>query len=457
MSDESLPPGWALAKFEDILIDPKADLVDGPFGSNLKSSEYVESGVPVLKIQNIKADRFVRKHFSYVTEVKAEELSRHSFVPGDLMITKLGDPLGLCCEVPSDFPAGVFVADLMRLRLRTEKVSKRFLLLVINSQVVQSQFKQITKGTTRPRVNLTIVRSLEIPLPPLAEQKRIVAKIEELFSELEAGEESLRVARRQLGVYRQSLLQQAFEGKLTARWRTQNPDQPEWRDVPLASVIEFTSGFTFKSEEYIEAGVPVVRISDISEEGVSLANTVKISARPEFEKFRLQKGDILIAMSGATTGKFGELKSDEKCYLNQRVGCFRTKDKVRFSQRFLHHLLHGLKRKIEKDAYGGAQPNISGKQISAYSVPSPSLPEQQEIVRVLDEQFEGIERNEREIDGALRSSEALRQAILQKAFTGRLVPQDPSDEPAATLLARLRAESASTPARPKRRTQTSSQ
>ena len=68
-----------------------------------------------------------------------------------------------------------------------------------------------------------------------------------------------------------------------------------------------------------------------------------------------------------------------------------------------------------------------------------SLPEQQEIVRVLDEQFEGIERNEREIDGALRSSEALRQAILKKAFTGRLVSQHPSDEPAATLLARLRA------------------
>lgn len=69
-----------------------------------------------------------------------------------------------------------------------------------------------------------------------------------------------------------------------------------------------------------------------------------------------------------------------------------------------------------------------------------SLPEQQEIVRLLDEQFEVIERNERELDGALRQSEALRQAILQKAFTGRLVPQDPSDEPASTLLTRLRSE-----------------
>ena len=169
MSDEILSPGWALAKFEDLLIDPKADLVDGPFGSNLKSSEYIEAGVPVLKIQNIKADRFIRKHFSYVTKGKAAELSRHSFVPGDLIITKLGDPLGLCCEVPNDFPHGVFVADLMRLRLRTNNISKRFVLLAINSQIVQDQFKQITKGTTRPRVNLTIVRSITLALPPLPE------------------------------------------------------------------------------------------------------------------------------------------------------------------------------------------------------------------------------------------------------------------------------------------------
>jgi type I restriction enzyme S subunit len=84
-------------------------------------------------------------------------------------------------------------------------------------------------------------------------------------------------------------------------------------------------------------------------------------------------------------------------------------------------------------------------------MPLCSLPEQQEIVRLLDEQFEAIERNERELDAALQRSEALRQAILKKAFSGRLVPQDPADEPASTLLARLRAvsEPASVPKHPK--------
>jgi type I restriction enzyme, S subunit len=76
-----------------------------------------------------------------------------------------------------------------------------------------------------------------------------------------------------------------------------------------------------------------------------------------------------------------------------------------------------------------------------------SLPEQQEIVRLLDEQFEAIERNERELDAALKRSEALRQSILKRAFSGRLVPQDPADPPASALLARLRSERAAAPAR----------
>jgi type I restriction enzyme, S subunit len=108
---------------------------------------------------------------------------------------------------------------------------------------------------------------------------------------------------------------------------------------------------------------------------------------------------------------------------------------------FLHYLRSHLgRREIERRSTGNQESmrNIGQERIRSIIVPACSLPEQQEIVRLLDEQFEVIDRNEREIDAALRKSEALRQSILKKAFTGRLVPQDPSDEPASALLARLR-------------------
>jgi type I restriction enzyme S subunit len=123
--------------------------------------------------------------------------------------------------VPADLTQGIFVADLMRLRPSSRIIDSKFLLYGINSVVVQQQFKEITKGTTRARVNLSIVRSIKLALPPLNEQRRIVAKIEELFSELEKGIENLKQARAQLAVYRQSLLKHAFEGHLTAAWRAE--------------------------------------------------------------------------------------------------------------------------------------------------------------------------------------------------------------------------------------------
>jgi type I restriction enzyme S subunit len=106
---------------------------------------------------------------------------------------------------------------------------------------------------------------------------------------------------------------------------------------------------------------------------------------------------------------------------------------------YVELFIRAVRSRIEKYAPATAQKNINLTTLENLVIPLCSLPEQQEIVRLLDEQFEVIERNERELDGALRQSEALRQAILQKAFTGRLVPQDAADEPAGALLARVRA------------------
>jgi len=216
----NLPQSWALIELKDLVENPKKDIVDGPFGSNLKANEYGDSGVPVFKIQNIKANQFINKNINYIKKEKATELHRHSFKSGDLIITKLGDPLGLCCKVPDTYSYGIIVADLMRFRPSIERVFDKYIIHAINSFFIQNQFKAITKGTTRPRVNLTIVRNIKVPYPPLPEQHRIVAKIEELFSELDNGIESLKKAREQLKTYRQAVLKYAFEGKLTKEWRT---------------------------------------------------------------------------------------------------------------------------------------------------------------------------------------------------------------------------------------------
>lgn len=197
-----IPRSWLQVSLSDLFLDPKNNIVDGPFGSNLKASEYQDEGIPVIRIQNIDRNRFIDKNINYVSEDKADFLSRHSFQSGDIIITKLGEPVGKACLVPEKYEHGIIVADLIRARIDHNHISKKFLLYQLNSSCLIKQFDKYTKGTTRQRIKLSIVRELIFNLPALQEQFRIVDTIEELFSELDNGVAHLKLAQNQLKVYR---------------------------------------------------------------------------------------------------------------------------------------------------------------------------------------------------------------------------------------------------------------
>jgi type I restriction enzyme, S subunit len=214
-----LPENWEWQPLEEIVQNPKQEIVDGPFGSNLKASEYVDEGVPIARLQNIDRHEFVHKNIRFISPEKAIQLARHSFKAGDLLITKLGNPLGKACLAPNSIGHGVIVADLVRVRIGHDEVDSRYLMYAINSPFVARQFEKHTKGTTRPRVNLGIVRSLPIPVAPKSQQKRIVAEIEKQFSRLDEAITSLKRTKANLKRYKA-----AVEGKLTEEWREQHPD-----------------------------------------------------------------------------------------------------------------------------------------------------------------------------------------------------------------------------------------
>ncbi|MEA5486320.1 MULTISPECIES: restriction endonuclease subunit S [Pseudanabaena] len=222
--NDDLPMGWELTKMEDLVIDPKSDIVDGPFGSNLKASEYQDTGIPIIRLQNIDRNRFINSNIKFVSPEKAESLARHSFVKGNIAITKLGEPLGKACIIPDFLEKGIIVADIVRVRVDEDKVNSTYLTYSINSQDVIEQLQNQTKGTTRARVNLSHIREIQIPLPPLNEQRRIVEKVEALMARSRKSKEALDSIPKLIEQFRQSVLAAAFRGDLTADWREQNPN-----------------------------------------------------------------------------------------------------------------------------------------------------------------------------------------------------------------------------------------
>jgi type I restriction enzyme S subunit len=142
----------------------------------------------------------------------------------------------------------------------------------------------------------------------------------------------------------------------------QNILPKNWKTIPLGEVCKLKNGYAFKSDNYLDRGIPVIRISDIKDGLIVPRNTVHVAENSIYDSYIINENEIIVAMSGATTGKFGIYKSKDKTYQNQRVGKFDILDKTILDNNFLLHQLHSLKRQIEKDAYGGAQPNISSKK-----------------------------------------------------------------------------------------------
>ncbi len=180
------------------------------------------------------------------------------------------------------------------------------------------------------------------------------------------------------------------------------------------------NGFAFKSTEYTDEGTPVIRISDINGGIVSTEKSVRVKDKNEFEDFLVEKGDILVAMSGATTGKFGLFGTNEKAYQNQRVGKFKILNIKVLDRQFLYYQINSLKRLIEKDAYGGAQPNISSGKIEQMNFVLPPLPIQHAIVTKIEEIFSELDHGVEQLKVARAQLKVYRQAVLKWAFEGRL-------------------------------------
>ena len=174
---EELPSGWKWKNLTELVKYPKRDIVSGPFGSNLVVADYRNEGIPIIRLQNIQRGRFLNKDIKYVSPEKAEELKRHSYLPRDIVIAKLGVPIGKTCIVPENIEKGVVVADVVRIRINEEKNDVHFIEYLLNSDFVTDQLTNKIIGSTRPRVNLNDVRGLILPIPELKIQKDIVKEL----------------------------------------------------------------------------------------------------------------------------------------------------------------------------------------------------------------------------------------------------------------------------------------
>ena len=301
------------------------------------------------------------------------------------------------------------------------------------------------------RVPADYLKDHLIPLAPLPEQRRIVAKVDGLTARTARARKELDRIPTLIARYKQRLLALAFSGELTAGWRRERGGE-FGKEVALGDVATgFNYGTAAKSAP--SGKVPVLRMGNIQDGKLDWSNLVYTSDQSEIEKYRLEAGDVLFNRTNSPelVGKTALFKGEREAIYAGYLIRIRCRDVL--LPAFLSYCLNAPDGRAycwEVKTDGVSQSNINAKKIAAFRFVLPSIEEQAEIVRRIESAFDWLDRMAADHAAAARLLPKLDAAILTKAFQGKLVPQDPNDEPASKLLERVKAAREKADAGPKR-------
>ncbi|MGA2805040.1 MAG: hypothetical protein ABSF89_11720, partial [Acidimicrobiales bacterium] len=216
-----LPSGWTYATLGELAAPEPNAITDGPFGSNLKTSHYTSSGPRVIRLQNIGNGKFQDAE-AHISEDHYEKLLKHSVRAGDLVIAALGTELPRACLVPSHVLPAIVKADCIRFRAHPS-LSAAYLSIALNARSTRKRTASLVHGVGRPRLNLGEIKGIVLPVPPMAEQARLVSAVDQYVSALERLSVSVCASLVRASVLRRGILDSAFKGLLVPPNPTYSP------------------------------------------------------------------------------------------------------------------------------------------------------------------------------------------------------------------------------------------
>ena len=375
-----------------------------------KKDQDAKGAVRLIQLADVGPGEFRDKSDRHITVEKADELHCTFLRKGDILIARLGDPLCKACVFPLD---GLYITavDVAILRIGSDVVNPKYLIYLLNSPWFKDQVKQYESGTTRKRISRKNLDRIEMIFPPLPEQERIVSRIEELFSQLDAGVETLKKTKAQLAVYRQAVLKEAFSCCA---------EKKPIRE--MSSIV--TSGSRGWAKYYCDNGAKFIRIGNLTRNKIYIdlddIQHVQLPDKAEGTRTKLAPNDVLVSIT-ADLGSIGLVPNGiGEAYVNQHIAMIRFNNQMQGEFYAWYLRSEYGQQDLLRNKRGGGKLGLGLDDIRDSRVPVVSNETAESILSIIECRLSVCDSIEHTVDLALQQAEAMRQSILKDAFEGEL-------------------------------------
>ena len=427
---------WPTVTLDDVKAPIPRAMTDGPFGSNLTSAHYVDSGPQVVRLGNI-GDGVYKEAPVHITWQHFENLRKHEVLPGDLLVASLGETLPRACLMPAHIGPSIVKADCIRVRL-SENVDPRWVMYSMQRPQVRKWAEDHLHGIGRPRLGLKTIRQIPIPLPKLGEQQRIVEILEEHLSRLDAADVGIATSARRLVSYRQAVRQHAVDASGSPA-------------VSLASLISGVEAGKSLGGSAPPAALDewgIIKVSAMTWGEFREQENKSIPTDRADARYEIRPGDLLV--SRANTAAYvgaSVLVGDVRPRLLLSDKSLRLVPRPGVNAKWLNEVLQSPRARDQITALATgtkeSMRNISQKSLLSVSVPNSSEDEQTAVIEAIDQGIGSSRDLERAFYAARRRSASLRRSLLAAAFSGRLTGRSSDLDLAEEMSAAMEPEVAS--------------
>ncbi|HHP5737055.1 MULTISPECIES: restriction endonuclease subunit S [unclassified Bacillus cereus group] len=417
-----IPEDWEIVSLADV-ADPNKPyaLTGGPFGSDLKSEEYTESGVRIIQLQNIKEGYFSNKYKIYTSEAKANQLFKCNIFPNDIIIAKMAEPVARACIIPNLHERYLMASDGIRLAVNEEDYCTKYVMYAINSSYFRQQAIDNSTGTTRLRIGLKTLKRLKFLKPSKEEQQKIATILSTVDKDIEKTETIIE----QTEKVKKGLMQQLLTKGIghTKFKRTEIGEIPvEWEVKRLDEIASFISnGFVGVASPYYSEeidAIPYLMSNNVRANKLDLRKLTRVKKEfnDEFVKSILQEGDLLTVQSGHIGTTAVVPKEFERANCHALI-ITRVSDNG-INPYFVSYFLNSVvgMNLLKKIFVGSTILHINTKDFKKFKVPIPNLIEQQRIVDALNSIEDKIQNEQ----GKLTQLQILKKGLMQSLLTGNI-------------------------------------